>query len=402
MKRLKRKNILFLTPKFPYPPDEGGKIDTLSNINILSKKYNLYLFYIGNKDENEKILYQKYQIKQIFHSKKNTENNIFELVKNIFSRVPYTFGKYYIREAYEKIEGAIKRQNINIVFIDHLHLAPYGISIKKKFPWVKVILREHNTEYIFWRRVYKEEKNFFKKIVIYLQTKKVFSYEAKTSPFFDLCLMVSLLDEKRLKDISPRTRTNVLTVAMDIPNNLDRKKDNIIPESLIYVGNFSWSPNKYGILWFLNNVWPNIKKEFLRAKLFIIGKNPSREILTHRGKDVVVTGYVKDIHPLLLQSEVFLVPLFSGGGIRIKILKAMAMGKPTISTSLGAEGIPARHKKEIIIADNKEEFMDGIKLLFNNYKLREILSKNAKELIRINYSFQNVSKKLYKIIDNLK
>lgn len=407
---IKCQNILFLTSRFPYPPDSGGKGGSLSDINILSQKYRIYLFYIGEQDQNEEVLYRKYQIKKIYNFRKNTENNILELIKNTFSRTSYTCKKYHSREAYRKIEDIIKREKIDVAFIDHLHMVFYGLMIRNNFPHLKIILREHNAEYILWQRSCRAEENFFKKIIMYLQAKKILRYEARVAPFFDLCLMVSSLDEKRIKEISPGARTAVVPPAVDMPDD-PRNKENesfrgivpeIIPNSLIFVGNFAWPPNKKGALWFLNNVWRDIKKEFPEAKLFIVGKNPPREILTHTGKDVVMAGYVKDIRPWILQSEVFIAPIFGGSGIRIKILEAMAMGKPIISTTLGAEGIPARHKKETIIADNKEEFMDGIKLLFDNYKLREILSKNAKELIRINYSFQNVSKKLYKIIDNLK
>jgi len=409
---IKCKNILFLTSTFPYPPDSGGKRGSLSDINILSKKYRLYLFYIGEQDQNEEVLYRKYQIKKIYNFRKNTENNILELIKNTFSRTPcpYTCQKYHSREAYRKIEDIIKREKIDAAFIDHLHMAFYGLLIRNNFPHLKIILREHNVEHILWQRSCRAAKNFFKKIITYLQAKKILRYEARVAPFFDLCLMVSSLDEERIKEISVSSRTAVVPPAVDVPDDV-RDKENknlhgivhgVIPKSLIFTGNFLWLPNKKGALWFLNNVWSDIKKEFPEAKFFIVGKNPSKEILAYKDKDVIITGYVEDIRPWLEQAEISIVPIFFGGGVRIKILEAMAMGKPIISTSLGAEGIGVFHGKEIFIADNKKEFIEGIKLLFGDEGVRQKLSKNAKDLIKSKYTFLNLAQKLYKAIDSLR
>jgi len=394
-------NILFLTTRFPYPPDDGGKIDTLTNIKILSRNYGVFLFYIGNKDEREKELEKHINLQGLYSYTKDTKNNLIGIFINLFCKIPYTISKYHDYKIYKKIEEIIIEKNIDIVFIDHLHMAFYGKLIKEKFNGIKLILREHNAEYIFWKRIFKEEKNIIKKFIFWRQSLKILNYEKEIINIFDKCFMISPIDQLNLLRINLNAKTVVISTAMNIKKYQLSQTINTISHSMIYLGNFSWLPNLQGLLWFLREVWPEIIKEFSDAKIFIVGKNPSEEIIRFKGENVIVTGYVNDVKPWIAKAEIFLVPLFSGGGIRIKILEAMAMEKPVISTSVGAEGIGVSNMKNIIISDNKENFIKSIKLLFNNKKMRDNLSKNSKKLIEEKYSFEVIEKTLTQAIGNL-
>jgi len=394
-------NILFLTTRFPYPPDDGGKIDTLTNLKILAKNFSLFLFYIGTQDEKETKLKKEVKIQGIYNYSKDTKNNILGIIKNIFSPKPYTISKYHSQEIYKKIKKIIKNKNINIVFVDHLHMAYYGKMIKQDFPKIKVVLREHNVEYIFWKRILKEERDIFKKIFFWIQYRKVLNYEKKFFRIFDEYLMISPVDEKNIKKISPQVRTKILPPAVDTKKFNLSNGIRVIPHSIVVLGNFAWLPNLNGVFWFFKNVWSIIKRDFPNTKLFIVGKNPPEELKKYQDEDVSVTGYVDDVRPWIAKVEVFIAPLFSGSGIRIKILEAMAMGKSIISTSLGAEGIDIENMKNIIIADNKEEFVKGVELLFTDKKIQENLSKNARTLVERKYSFEVIEKTLKQIIENL-
>ncbi len=395
------KNILFLTTRFPYPPDDGGKIDTLTSMKILAKSYNVYLFYIGNKDKKEKELEKHIKLQGLNSYSRDAKNNLIGIFKNLFCKVSYTISKYHDYKIYKKIEEIIKEKNIDIVFIDHLHMAFYGKLTKEKFSEIKLILREHNTEYIFWERIFKEEKNALKKVIFWWQYLKVLQYEKEITDIFNKCLMISPMDQINLKKINSNTKTVVIPTAVDIQDYKLPQVTKIIPYSMLYIGSFSWLPNLQGILWFLKEVWPEIKETFPKAKLFIVGKNPPKKINEYKNNDIIVTGYVNDVKPWIAKAEIFLVPLFFGGGIRIKILEAMAMGKPIVSTSIGAEGIDVKNMKNIIISDNKKNFVKSIKLLFDNKKIRDNLSKNSIKLIEDKYSFEVIEKALTQAIENI-
>ena len=171
-----------------------------------------------------------------------------------------------------------------------------------------------------------------------------------------------------------------------------------IPYSLIYLGNFSWLPNLNGVLWFLKEVWPKIIKKFPKIQFFIVGKNPPDELKKYSSKNIIITGYVDDIKPWVNKAEVFIVPLFSGGGIRIKILEALAMGKAIVSTSIGSEGIEVENGKHVIIADDKDSFAQGIEKLFRHKETQTSLSKNSLELMREKYSLKAAQGLLEKTI----
>lgn len=395
------KNILFLTTKFPFPPDDGGKIDSLTNLHILAKNYNIFLFYIGKKHNEEVFQKRDINLCGLYHYQKEIGNNIFGLFKNLFCRFPYTIKKYHDDKIYMEIEKIIKEEKIDITYIDHLHMAFYGKLINEHFPEIKLILREHNAEYIFWERIYKEESNIFKKLLFWWQSLKMLNYEKEITNIFDKCLMISSIDQIKLKKINPNIRAQVISTGINIQNYQASQPRKIIPFSLLYVGDFSWLPNLKGILWFLRKVWPEVKRLFPKAKIFIVGKNPPKDILRYKNDDVIVTGYVQDVKPWIDRSEIFLVPLFSGGGIRVKILEAMAIGKPIISTSVGAEGIDIEDKKNILMADNEEDFIKSIKILFNNKEIRENLAKNSIKLIRDKYSFNAVERDICSVVKEL-
>lgn len=292
---------------------------------------------------------------------------------------------------------------INIVFIDHLHMAYYGKLIKKDFPQIKLLLMEHNVEYIFWKRIFENEKNIFKKIFFWVQSKKVFIYEKNIVDIMDRCLTVSSNDEKYIQKLNSNVKTFTIPVAIDIQKFNLSKDIQVIPHSCIILGNFGWLPNMNGCLWFLKYVWPIIKKDFTDSKLFVVGKNPSNEMIKFQKNDgsVSIVGYVEDVKPWIGKAEIFIVPIFEGGGIRIKILEAMAVGKPIISTSIGAEGIAIENMRNIIIADNVDEFVKSIRLLFQNKKFQKDLSRNAKLTIKKIYSADVIGQNLNRLISNL-
>ena len=390
--------ILFVTTRYPYPPDDGGKFDTFMVLKALSKHFDIYLLYIGGYEETLNKLLKEAGLKSVYNFKKDTKNSTIGLFLNIFSSKPYTIRKYHSHKLYKYIENIVRKEKIEIVFIDHLHMAYYGLLLKKYLN-IPIVLREHNVESEFWKELYNEEKSFIKKLIYKWQTQKTLRYEKKVVKEFDLCLMISAIDEKKIKEVAP----DVITVAISTPIDLGFyfSTQKAVPHSIAFVGNFSWPPNIQGIVWFLDKVWPEIKSIYKDSKLFIIGKNPPEELKRIRTKGVVVTGYVKDIRPWISMSEVFVVPIFWGGGIKIKILEAMAMGKIVVTTEIGARGVGAEDGKDMVIANTREEFFNKISNLFKNQNLSRNISTNARAFIKKNFSLGRISAQLKEVIHGL-
>jgi polysaccharide biosynthesis protein PslH len=169
---------------------------------------------------------------------------------------------------------------------------------------------------------------------------------------------------------------------------------------MIFVGSMDWDPNEDGVVWFLEEVYPRIRQEMPEAGFYIVGRNPSARLRRIAGEHphVTVTGRVADVRPYLAASEVVVVPLRVGGGTRIKIPEAMAMAKPVVSTSIGAEGLPFQDGRELCIADQPAEFARTVLRLLANDSLRESISAAARASVVENHGWDHVANSMEAIL----
>lgn len=163
-------------------------------------------------------------------------------------------------------------------------------------------------------------------------------------------------------------------------------------QSLIFTGSMSYPPNVHAVLFFFEMIYPLIKQQIPEVKFYVVGNNPSKGILRLRSSDIIITGFVEDIRPYIAKASVVIVPIISDdGGFKIKVLEAMAMGKPIVSTSLGAKGIDVSDGENIIIAGNPKEFADRVIELLNNEQQRKRIGANARRLIEEKYSWEKMT-----------
>jgi glycosyltransferase involved in cell wall biosynthesis len=159
--------------------------------------------------------------------------------------------------------------------------------------------------------------------------------------------------------------------------------------SIVFVGNYLHYPNVDAVLYFYQEIWPRIKSRAQEIKFYVVGQGPPPEIRSLSQDDaVIVTGRVDDVRPYLKKGRVFICPVRLGGGFRGKILEAMSVGTPVVSSSLGAEGVPTVQRENIIVADGPEEFTQGILDLINDDKLFERIRKKARKLVEEKYAWE--------------
>jgi glycosyltransferase involved in cell wall biosynthesis len=159
------------------------------------------------------------------------------------------------------------------------------------------------------------------------------------------------------------------------------------PSSLLFVGNFRHAPNVEGIRWFMGNVYPLIRREAPEVDLTLVGASPPPDIRQlGQQKGIEVTGYVQDIRPYLEKGAVFLCPMVTGGGMRGKVLEAMSMARPVVSTSRGAEGIQAVSERDLFLADEPEAFANAVLRLLEESETRITVGENARHLVKGSYS----------------
>jgi glycosyltransferase involved in cell wall biosynthesis len=388
-------NILQIAPRVPFPPDDGGKIGIFNITKYLSlREHNITLVTFENSLDTKKDYSELQNYCKLFLVPKNLNNSVSGIVKSLFSEVPYNIQKYISQEMLKTINQLLQAEEFDIVHVDGLHMAYYGIEIKKFFD-IPITLREHNIESIIMKRVSENTKNILIKSFTLLQYKKIYSYEKYVTNEFDKCVVITKEDENTLKKLNPKAPTVVIPAGVDL-NFFYPLSAKEVEFSIVFVGSFDWYPNVEGVTWFLKKIYPIIKQKTPLLKLYIVGKNPPESIISFNSPNIIVTGYVKDVRDYVAKSQVFIVPLRIGGGMRIKIIEAMAMGKAVVSTSIGAEGIEAKNNEEIIIKDREEGLANAITDLLVDEEKRKRIGEKALELVKEKYMWEKVAENFEK------
>ncbi len=391
--------ILQLSGQFPYPPVEGGKIAIFNLIRYLSLRgHKIVLLSIVSPQKegigrNVQALKKWCDPRIVYH---RTETNLWGLFVNLFFGIPYTISKYHSSKVKDALRQILSKEKFDIIHIESLHLAYYGEFIKHEFE-LPVVLREQNVQATIMERYYQNESNPLIMLYAYLQWRKVYRYEAKVCEIFDRCLMITREDKERIERMNPKVKTCLTPAGVDTSyfHPLKIKEE---PGSLIFVGDLKWLPNVDGMFWFYNRIWPRMKKTFPQIKSYVVGRRPPQKIrkLSEKDQNIIVTGFVKDVRPYVAKCSVYIVPLRIGGGMRLKILEAMAMERPVVATSVGAEGIMATHGENIIIADSEADFAEWVIELLKDTNLRRRLAHGGKRLVEQEYRWESIVEKLEK------
>lgn len=382
-------NVLFLTHVYPYPPDSGGLIFTY---NAIKHEYER-----GNKVtvialHRTKINTPLDEIADVEVVCKNTNNQIIHMFLNLFSPMPYNSSKYNSKSVRKAIKRVLDTKKIDIVYIDHLHMAVYGRYIRELRPEIPLILREQNVETTIMQRFYQNQTNPMIKLYAYIQYLKLRAYESKVVEDFDMCFMLTENDSEIIKKMNPRVKNVTIPAGVDVekyaPKQIEEEKN-----SILFLGTLNWLPNVDGIKWFIDNIIDKVKAEMPDIKLYIVGKDPIEQVKSlHDGESIIVTGYVDDERDYIGKCSVFIVPLRIGSGMRIKILNAMSMAKCIVSTSIGAEGIDVSNREDIYISDNPDSFASDVILLLQNEEIRKTIGINARKKVLAKYSWDSVLK----------
>ena len=395
--------VLFLCNKSPYPPREGGPMAMNANIvgltnadhkiKVLALNTNKY--FIDSKEIPGK--YKKETGIELIY--KDLSVKPIEAFLNLFSKKSYHVERFISKKFENKIAETLSNENYDIVQLEMLYMTPY-IETIRKYSDAKIILRSHNIEHLIWSRITSSTNNPFKKKYLEHLTGKLKAYELATMNNMDGIIAITDKDADYYKNNGCRIPVT------DIPFGVDISKYNFSGSeyefpSLFHLGSMNWMPNEEGIKWFLDNVWDRINKKFPALKFYLAGRMMPSWLLKINLANVEVLGEVDDAKKFIQSKGVMIVPLFSGSGIRIKIIEGMALGKAIISTKIGAEGINYTNGKNIIIADTPDEFLDAIEKCVQNKVYCEQLGQNARKLIEQNHNIESTTQKLVGFYNNL-
>lgn len=313
----------------------------------------------------------------------------------IFSRRFSSSNYSYLPEMDKRIKALLDSNKVDIMIINHPSMLCYAIN--KRAP---TVLSESIAISEIALTEYKMERNWLKKIIRLLYYYQTRNY-AKLYKVVNVAIAVSTRQRDRVRSHCPDTDIAI------IPGGADTDYLRIVePEtefpSLAITGTMSGPRNKTGVLYFYNEVYPLIKERVPQVKLYIVGSNPEKEILRlSADKSVTVTGYVKDLRPYLSRAWVVVAPIQEDFGVKIRVLQAMAVGKPVVSTSMGATGINVSPGENIILADEPREFAERVIELLNDKQLRQKIGAKARLLMETEHSWENLTDKLNVLLEKV-
>lgn len=316
---------------------------------------------------------------------------------NLFSGKSYNISRFYNKNFEELITATLQKEKFDIILLESLYTTPYIAAIRKSSN-AKLIYRSHNIEFEIWQRTGNQENNAIKKKYLHFLAKRLKKYEQSILNLVDGIAAITKKDEEQL--IALGCKKPITTIPFGI--NLHDYQLKKIPEEkkLFHIGSMDWMPNQEAIKWFLNEVWSAIIAKEPTATFHLAGKNMPDEIikLTATMHGVINEGEVKNANDFINNNNIMIVPLFSGSGMRIKIIEAMAIGKLVIGTSVAFEGIAVQHNKNGIIANTANEFKEAILMCLQHPEVVTSIGQKARKTIEEQYNNTVIVKQLINFI----
>ena len=344
-------------------------------------------------------LAKKFSVKVYLPTLRASEKklDLLHRVKLIVSgKIPYI---EILKKAQFKEKDLSQLKNIDIVQIQEMSgyymFEKYLDGVKGK-----IVLDTHNIDYLRFLSE-TESKNIVERYLGRLLSIKLKRMELKALQKFDHILVCSQLEKDYY---SKHIDSNKITV---IPNGADYKTFNAskrpMDNTILFMGLLSYQPNIEGLKYYIEQIHPKVLSKIPNAQLMILGKDAPEWLKNAAINDptIKLVGFVKDVREYLKKAKVCICPILSGSGTRLKILEYMAMGKPVVSTSIGAEGIMVKNKHNILLADNSNLFSENIVTVLLDKKLSEKLGRNARRVIKKNYMWDTIIEKLQKLYDKV-
>lgn len=322
----------------------------------------------------------------------------YDLTVSLASPLPYAIRKYGSTAMRRAIEIETSERDYDVVVCDFLATT---INLPRELDCATVLF-QHNVESTIWRRHFETEKQGLKRAFLKTQWRKMLPYERKSCREFDAVIAVSDVDRDQMR------KEFGIAHVYDVPTGVDTSFFSPVettrgPFELVFTGSMDWIPNQDAILYFADKILPIISREIPECKLTVVGRNPGAALmqLERTNPRIKITGRVEDIRPYVARAAAYVVPIRIGGGTRLKIYEAMAMGMPVISTSVGAEGLPVRNGAELLLADEPREFARAVMRVLGDESLAGMLGENARAVVCEKFGWDRAAKSFTEICDRV-
>lgn len=388
-------NLLWISHNIPYPPKTGVLQRNYNLLREASRHADVYLLAVFKRD----ILPGEYDI-EAARRELGKLCRLIEIVQlpieassallywtalvSLFTKDPLSANWVKDSGMRQRLRALVESVPFDLVHFDTVSLAAYRDDVGS----VPKILNHHNIESHLLKRRIAFESNPLKRLYYAAEGSKLEAYERRVCPEFDTNFTVSDLDRKRLLELVPTACADVIANGVDV-EYFRSTEAATVPGNLIMASGMNWFPNRDAVLFMCADVWPLLSARMPDLTWTVVGASPPQQVVDLAARDarVVVTGFVDDVRPYLSRAEIYLCPMRDGGGTRVKILDALAMSKPIVSTTMGCEGIDVTPGVDVLIADTPDAFVSQIARLRADSSLRAAMSAAARKLAVDRYSW---------------
>ena len=387
--------ILMITPYFPYPLVSGGQIRTYNLLKNLSSKHDITLAaFIRDEAEKQHLEKLRTFCKRVIVFKRRKAWSPVNITLSAVSPYPFLVSIYFDPKVKKAIKEELQNQKYDLIHAETFYVMP---NIPRTS--VPILLVEQVIEYLVYQRFVESLPKWaiVLKPFLFFDVAKIKFWEKYYWKKAKRLAAMSQEDKNFIRELDSSLKVDVVANGVDL-EFFDRiKKKEPKNPTILFVGNFKWLPNRDATEFLVTKIWPKIKNEIESAKLWIVGRNPPKEILKLKSNDIKIEGNIEDIRSAYAQSSVLLAPIRNGRGTKYKILEAMATKTPIVGTNLAIEGIEIKDGQEAFVADSAEKLAQKTIEVLNSPITGKKLADLAYSLVSKKYNWKIISAKLDRV-----
>ncbi len=384
--------IVIITPRVPEILDKGDKLRIFHQIKYLSISNEIHLISLSS-NRTKKLNKELENYVTSFHiistSKKKRILNL--IYYSIIKKLPLQVSYYYSKKNKEKINQIITNLKPDYIYCQLIRTAEYIKERNEK----KIIDFMDCFSLGLKRRA--KVSNILMKNIILFEYKRVKKYESEIFNFFKIHSIISEVDQKH---INHKKNKKIIIIENGINTDYFKRKTNKYEKNtIIFVGNMSYKPNVIAAKYICEKILPLVERKIKNTKVIIAGSNPNKEVkkLSKLSKNIIITGFMTDIREAYEKGTVFIAPMFIGSGLQNKLLEAMSMKIPCITTKLANKSLNAA-ENEIMIAGNEHEFAESCVKLFNNKEKSLNIIENGYKFVKSKFNWEESTNKINKLL----
>jgi glycosyltransferase involved in cell wall biosynthesis len=390
--------ILFTHKQILFPHDTGGKIRVLNLLRHLARWHEIiYLCNLRPGEEKHlqemRALGLRVETVPREDSRRRSLRYYGEAILNVLTPLPFTVVRNFDPVLKTRAAALVRDESFDLMICDGIQMTPHFVDL----PVPAKVLFQHNAEARLLERHAQSDPTWLRRRYMANQYRKMCRFEAEYGARFDAVIAVSEPDRQAFERDYGWPHVRAINTAVD----LDYFQPTGRPEQagrVVFVGSMDWLPNQDGAWFFINEVWPLIRARRPDATFQIVGRDPPTTLRRLSGRNGVdVVGRVPDVRPYLEEAAVIVVPILVGGGTRLKIYEAMAMGKPIVSTTIGAEGLVYTPREHLLVADDPTAFASSVLSLLEAPQVRGQMGESARRLVTERFSAETVARQFDEI-----